>query len=340
MCNAIAFVLVFLGGVFFGILSGMSKQDYPKDFLTIEQQIEKLLPCFSSTEESALEEKLKNINYYKLGLYIHPFKDQENIGSLVSGVSLDHVMSLYNFDKKLRLVLLDAIETIETTMAVKLAYNIGEKDKFFFYKERDNNLVITGKENLWLELHEEIQNFLDQKRGSFYVKRSYKKYNQLPVWIIIETLTMGQLGNLFDCVDGKISREVLKGFGFLISQEKIYTDWWKDLNGLRNKCAHHDLVYNNKFPPIKQKYKNQYEDVFMELPELESIEKLDNFSNTLYSRVVMIWFILKRINPNSNWNKRLYELITSFPADLPNDLNINNMGFPNEWHSEDFWNLS
>ena len=124
------------------------KIEYNKPFQTVEEQAESILQYLSYTEKSDLENILNNINYYKLGLYIYPFRINHSSNELATNTSLDNIMSLYKFDKDLRLLLLDAIETIETTMAMKLAYHIGEQDKFIFYKEH-SPIIAPDKELVW-----------------------------------------------------------------------------------------------------------------------------------------------------------------------------------------------
>ena len=79
---------------------------------------------------------------------------------------------------------------------------------------------------------------------------------------------------------------------------------------MRNKCAHHDLVWNNNFTD----YAKKHEEKINKLLDPKDIQLDKLLYKTLYSRVILIWFILKNINPNSNWHKRLYKLIDSFPA--------------------------
>ena len=109
------------------------KQEYTKEFRTVEQQTDKLLEHFPDTNRNEITNILNRINYYKLGLYIYPFRISQDSGALVRGIKFNDVILLYSFDKELRLLLLDAIETIETAMRMKLAYYIGEQNKFLFY---------------------------------------------------------------------------------------------------------------------------------------------------------------------------------------------------------------
>ena len=112
---------------------------------------------------------------------------------------------------------------------------------------------------------------------------------------------------------------------------------WKDLNGLRNKCAHHDLVWNNKFP----QFSGTNQKTLKQLPETTDIKIDEDFYQYLYSRVVIIWLILKRIDPDSQWNTKLKQCINNgFPPNLANNITIKNMGFPKDWDKFDFWKLS
>lgn len=57
---------------------------------------------------------LMNIGYHRLSAYIYPFyKSPKNDLSLKEGTKFEEVLTLYRFDKKLRILLFNEIEKIE-----------------------------------------------------------------------------------------------------------------------------------------------------------------------------------------------------------------------------------
>lgn len=78
---------------------------------TFEEQAEQLLSRGLVADKATLVERLQATNYYRLTSYLYTFrKDGE---SYRKGTTLEKVLELYRFDHGLRLLLLDAIETIE-----------------------------------------------------------------------------------------------------------------------------------------------------------------------------------------------------------------------------------
>jgi abortive infection bacteriophage resistance protein len=64
---------------------------------------------------------LKFIGYYRLSAYFLSFQDATNSNShhqFKQGTTFDDVLNLYIFDRKLRLLVLDAIERIEVAMSI------------------------------------------------------------------------------------------------------------------------------------------------------------------------------------------------------------------------------
>ena len=102
-------------------------QQYSKPHLTHAQQLAQLVDQgLACCDETAAIDLLKTVGYYRLSAYIYPFRElmsgsrgEEGPGPYRSdrvrdGITFDHIEALWRFDRKLRLVCLDAVETVET----------------------------------------------------------------------------------------------------------------------------------------------------------------------------------------------------------------------------------
>ena len=87
---------------------------YAKPALTFEAQADLL-----AANRDELIARLKAVNYYRLSGYLYPFRDLPN-DTFRPGADLDTVWRRYNFDRRLRLILLDAIERIEVAVRTRL----------------------------------------------------------------------------------------------------------------------------------------------------------------------------------------------------------------------------
>ena len=74
---------------------------------------------------------LSNVSYYRMSAYMLPFKKRDASGKpldeFVEGTTWDDVYSLYKFDRKLRLLVFDAIERIEIALRTQVIYQLSHK---------------------------------------------------------------------------------------------------------------------------------------------------------------------------------------------------------------------
>ncbi len=80
-------------------------------------------------DEGKAENYLMNIGYHRLSAYIFPFyKSPKSDLILKGGTTFEQVMTLYRFDKKLRIVLFNEIEKQKKAFHfIKTGYNIINK---------------------------------------------------------------------------------------------------------------------------------------------------------------------------------------------------------------------
>lgn len=97
--------------------------EQPKQYKTIEELIEILKErgCIIS-DVSFARETLSKINYYRLTAYLLPFKDKESKEErYLPKTIFEKIVGLHEFDRKLRSLLLQAIDCIEITLRARLA---------------------------------------------------------------------------------------------------------------------------------------------------------------------------------------------------------------------------
>lgn len=106
-------------------LDGPSSQRriYGKPALTYEEQLELLESRGMDVEDRdrALD-ALRRISYYRLSAYWHSFKRADN--SFGPGTKFETASLLYDFDRRLRLVVLDGVEQVEVLVRSRLVYTL------------------------------------------------------------------------------------------------------------------------------------------------------------------------------------------------------------------------
>jgi abortive infection bacteriophage resistance protein len=83
---------------------------YEKPPLTFERQAENLISRGLCADKNTLLNILQHVNYYRLSGYLYPYKNSD--GSFKAKTTFEEVWKHYNFDRNLRLLVLDAVEKI------------------------------------------------------------------------------------------------------------------------------------------------------------------------------------------------------------------------------------
>lgn len=101
-------------------------EQYSKPPLTYSEQIELLKSRgVDFTDEQRAARHLANISYYRLSAYMLPYKKKEGeriIDNFKEGTTWDMIHQLYVFDRKLRLLVFDAIERLEIAIRTQIRY--------------------------------------------------------------------------------------------------------------------------------------------------------------------------------------------------------------------------
>lgn len=306
-----------------------------KDFKSIDEQIELLRQRnlnFSNVEKA--KRLIKECQYYRITAYRYPFVHAEDKDKFLDNVDFDDLWNLYIFDRRLRFIVIDAIERIEVALRSRWAHVLSKKYGVLAYKDNNvfNNQMI--RKTLSKVILENIQNS-DQPCITHYLKNE----EQIPIWGLCEVLTYGELLSMFNSIKPRaIKNEILEGFGL---DEKIAVSFLNALRVVRNICAHHGRLWNKRLfsnfvcpsRPLELSSSLNYpiinDDVDSE--ELRK-EKLDK-QKSIYNILVMLVYFVKKIAPQSQWQTRLLNLITSNYAIrfLPE------MGFPEDWKERPVW---
>ena len=308
------------------------------------------------TDHPAALACLERIGYYRLSGYWYPFRQSRLSIHPVTGVPLrhpgtgkpqvivddvfragtafEHVMDLYVFDKRLRLLFLDAVERIEVALRVDIAILLGKRSP---WAHRDPDAVhgrfskiIDPKTGLsdhqrWLS---RLDHTFDRSKDEF-VKHFKRKYGTEipPIWIAIESWDFGMLSVFLGGMRNADQTELAAKHG--LARPELLTSWVRNLNHIRNLCAHHSRLWNRS--PADQ----------ISPPRLGENHLLDHLAKDpqaltrLYASAVALQYLLRTINPASSWGTRLKEHCTSFPT--RGVVHLDNAGFPSGWKNLQLW---
>lgn len=259
------------------------------------------------------EHYLDFISYYRLSVYMLPFQDERH--SFKKPVSFEKILRLYSFDRRLRLLSMDALERIEVAFRTVIVNCLSEKCGAFWLENPDC-FHDKNKRNTQASMLEEIRKQIEQQKTAPSLEHYYQTYSAPeipPAWIVFEILPFGCVSRIYENLKRPYRKAVAEKFGI---EESILQSWFHALSVLRNSCAHHSRIWNRKYP-FKIKKANAF-------PELDTAERF-------YCFALIINILLNRIVQTPTWTQRLKETINEF-SDVVNPIQ---MGFPADRDKKD-----
>lgn len=265
---------------------------------------------------------LSNISFYRLRAYTYPFQDNRDCNHpFTYEISFEEIIDIYIFDRKLRLLVFDAIEKIEISLRTKIIYNISLDKGSHWFQKQDcfNNQKIFKKDlaSLKRELRRSTETFIK------HYNKIYDKPKLPPAWMSLEVSSLGLLSSLYSNLKNtEAKKEIARGFG--ISNTKLLASWIHALASTRNICAHHSRLWNRRLTINPQIPKNTI---------YNFLKDRNIKSNKIYIQLAIINYILKIISPDSDFSEKLKGLFNKYTV-----IDEKEMGFPENWHKEGLWN--
>jgi len=307
------------------------------------------------TDFPAAQACLGRIGYYRLSGYWYPFRKSHVSADPVTGASFaqpvsgkprvvveddflpgtsfQQVMDLYVFDKRLRLLFLDALERVEVALRVDIALLIGARGPWAHrdpgqLHARFSKIDPTAGQN-------EFQRWLARLDATFnrskdeFAKHFKKKYQgeYPPIWIAIELWDFGMLSVFLSGM--KHADQTLLASKYGIPRAELLTSWMRNLNHIRNICAHHGRLWNRS--PADQAAPPK----LGEIPDLDHLIAAPGSLVRLYASAAALQYLLRTINPTSSWGDRLKDHCSSFL--LSSVVKIHQSGFPLNWQQLALW---
>lgn len=307
-----------------------------KEFKNIDEQIEILKNRGLVFKDLNLAKRyLLTNNYYNIingyGKYF-----QNNTDIFIKGTTFDEVRSLYFCDKQLKQAFFNSILNVEHHLKSIFAYRFAErfKNKRYAYLDINsydsNKILSVGR--LISDLSRIISFYKDKSNNPIH--HYVKKYNDVPIWIMVEFLDFGKLCAMIRNSKRGIQNKICKDLMTFIHENigdlnehftpEIMISFIENIHELRNICA-----YNNRLLDFRCKADSKY---FNALHSKYNIE--DNSSRRYaYSVFVSMQCLLGPTEfeiLNNTIRKRLNLLKKHLNSiDIQEILNL--LKFPNEW---------
>jgi abortive infection bacteriophage resistance protein len=264
---------------------------------------------------------LTYISYYRLRAYSFYFElnNSDPGHQLKPGTTLEDVLDLYDFDRRLRLLVNDAVERIEVAARGSWAHHLAMVHGSHGYLDDRNYLHPAQAKKNMAQLAEEV----DRSHDTFiqHYRNAYGDPPLPPVWMVAEVISFGLLSKMISTLAARASRQgIARPLGL---DERVFTSFMHHLGTVRNVCAHHGRLWNRRWT------------VTLTMPHqpaelASSVNK--SADRQIYNTLVVMGHIMARIAPQSDWMRRVIDLLKVHPT---GDLAA--MGFPLDWETRSAW---
>lgn len=293
---------------------------------------------------------LQRVGYYRLSAYWYPFRifrhEQDAATGVIRSVRTDDftpettfsdAVDLYLFDRKLRGLLVDALERIEVSLRVEVAYRLGKVDTFahlheknFHPKFRDRRDPRSSKTifTVWQQKHQGLV----QRSKEDFVKHYREKHGpHMPIWVAIEVWDFGAVSQLLSMMKVPDQQAIAARYG--VVDWKVFASWVRSLSYLRNLVAHHSRVWNRNmvsYPTPPSSSWPAWGEAFE--GRRESLTKP-------FLQLAIVRHLVTVICPGSRWPDRMAAHLAEFPLQASKrQLSVSDMGAPDGW--EKWWLLN
>lgn len=281
---------------------------YEKPWRSIDEQVELLTEAKGlECDKDELRRALVEIGYYRLSAYWFPYKacDGPEGPRFREGTTLKVVARSYEFDRRLRQLMFDAVGRIEVYLRSRIAHLASMESGPFGYPE---DAVPRLK-----------REFAAAKKNEQYVKHFVSKYGDEhelpPYWMMMECVTMGTIELLYSKATSQVRTAIAGELGVRVP---VLKNWISVLRVSRNACCHHSRVWNRTWgvkPMIPKTWKG-----------------FGGSNDKTFAVLSVLCHMLEHVGGAREWAQAIDKLIAEF-EDIP----LEKVGFFDDWRDSSPW---
>lgn len=264
---------------------------YPKQILTIEQQIQSYIDAGMEIESyDQVEDALRTIGYYRLRGYSFQLYNNDS-KKYVVGTKFENILQLYQFDQKLSNLIFSMISKIEVALRVRLVEALLIHNDVLILQDSS---IFKDKKMYWRNMSTISSEIA--RSNDVFIKHNFKNHEgEIPVWAIVEVLSFGAMSKIIKNLKTGLDsayvilannyKYVSKKGNFVRPSQKMFTSWVQGISILRNMCAHNSRIYNRTIHTI---------------PEILDVDKI--IPTTSHNGVYQILLAMKYLRAsNQEW---------------------------------------
>jgi abortive infection bacteriophage resistance protein len=259
---------------------------------------------------------LERIDYYRLLGYMRTFQepDPSGVRRFRNGTALEDVVALYEFDRKLRLLSMDAAEQLEVALRAAIVSEVAVVHGPHFYLDSKHFTSIDA----WRAFNQAVRDESNRSAALRHYFATYDHPPMPPIWSAMEAVSFGTLSHLYSNLAPPLQKAIAKRFNYA---EGVVLSWFRSTTMLRNLSAHHARLWNTRTGVDKPMRAKKVRDEF------------GDSMNTFFARAVAMVALFEEIGHDRGWKTRLRELVDAHPF-----VDESQMGFPEGWRERPFWN--
>lgn len=288
---------------------------------------------------------LQRTGYYRLSAYWYPFRvfrhEQDASSGAIQTVRTDDFVAdtafsdavgLYLFDRKLRVLLADALERIEVSLRVQIAYRLGKADTFAHLHEDNFHPTFRDRQEprsgltVFAAWQNKYQGLVQRSKEDFVKHYREKHGPDMPIWVAIEVWDFGAVSQLLAMMKVPDKQAIAAHYG--VTDWKAFASWVRALSYLRNLVAHHSRVWNRNMvsePKMSSGGQPAWCAKFAGKPDLLAKP---------FVYLAIVRHMVEVICPGSQWHQRLADHLLEFPVQASErKLSVSAMGAPDGWEA-------
>jgi abortive infection bacteriophage resistance protein len=305
---------------------------FDKPATTIDAQIALLRERgLDVSAEDLARRWLTTVGYYRLSAYWLPYELPPEAGRTRSkrfrpGVRFEEIIDIYTFDRKLRLLVTEAIERIEISVRSRWTNRLTLKHGAHAHLNPEN--FVSGWSHA--RMVAALADRASESREVFieHYKAKYHVPYMPPLWAVTELMTFGELSKWVEATnDAALRGAVAKDIG-LPTQETLI-GMLQLLSYTRNICAHHGRLWNRRTVKRAPNIKRFHHSLAWDEGAIEGQHQL---SNRLYNVLTLLLLLMTHQASDTTFPKRLHSLIETRGQEQQDA-----MGFPRDWKTRPAW---
>lgn len=216
-----------------------------KPFITYFEQLNNLIQKkhLNISNLSYAKNKLLNIGYYSL---IDGYKDifyNPMTRTYEKGTNFTDIVALYDFDENLRSLVFKYICHIEQKIRSLISYSFCEvfsENQAAYLNSANYNISKTNRYHI-SKLISKLTYEATKNTEHNYVVYQRNTYGNVPLWVIMKTLTMGQTSKMYSFMHPSIKSKISIHYDNITEKELI--QYLRIFTIFRNLCAHNERLF-------------------------------------------------------------------------------------------------